>query len=142
MGGPALGSWVFFVALAVYAYEAGGATAVGAAAFVRMVPAGLGRAGGRPARRPPLAPRRAGWSLARAACSLAGFAAASAADAPIGLVLAAAALFTIAGTAHKPAQAALLPTLAETPTQLAASNAVWSGVDNAAFLFGSLRAAC
>src|SRR6201997_111153 len=37
----AVGGWVFFVALAVYAFDAGGATAVGAAALTRMVPAGL-----------------------------------------------------------------------------------------------------
>src|SRR5947209_13168525 len=39
--GWAVGGWVFFVALAVYAFDAGGATAVGAAALTRMVPAGL-----------------------------------------------------------------------------------------------------
>ena len=32
---------MFFVALAVYAFDAGGATGVGAAALTRMVPAGL-----------------------------------------------------------------------------------------------------
>src|SRR3954463_8030301 len=37
----ATGAWVFFVALAVYAYDAAGAAGVGAAALVRMVPAGL-----------------------------------------------------------------------------------------------------
>src|SRR4051795_7084754 len=36
-----LGSWTFFVALAVYAYDAGGAAAGGAPAVVPMVPAGL-----------------------------------------------------------------------------------------------------
>src|SRR5436190_1154344 len=40
-GVSALGSWTFFVTVAVYAYGEGGATAVGAAALVRMVPAGL-----------------------------------------------------------------------------------------------------
>src|SRR3954447_12959074 len=37
----ATGAWVFFVALAVYAYDAYGAAGVGAAALVRMVPAGF-----------------------------------------------------------------------------------------------------
>src|SRR4051794_24832250 len=137
-GASAVGSWTFFVALAVYAYGAGGATAVGAAAFVRMVPAGLaaplaGVLVDRHSRRDVLA-----WSLVARAVVLAGLFAAVAMDAPIAVVLVAAALFTIAGTAHKPAQASLLPTLAETPTQLAASNAVWSAVDNGGFLFGSL----
>src|SRR6478672_3171132 len=40
-GASAVGGWVFFVALAVYAYDEGGTAAVGAAALVRMVPAGL-----------------------------------------------------------------------------------------------------
>ena len=134
----AVGSWVFFVALAVYAYDAGGATAVGAAAFVRMVPAGLaaplaGVLVDRHSRRDVLA-----WSLVARALILGALFAGVAMDAPIALVLVAAALFTIAGTAHKPAQASLLPTLAETPIQLAASNAIWSAVDNGGFLFGSL----
>ena len=37
----AVGGWIFMVALAVHAYHVGGATAVGLAALVRMVPAGL-----------------------------------------------------------------------------------------------------
>jgi predicted MFS family arabinose efflux permease len=61
-----------------------------------------------------------------------------AAGAPLALVLVLAALFTIVATAHKPAQASLLPALVETPQQLAASNAVWSAVDNGAFLAGAL----
>ena len=36
-----IGSWTFFIVLAVYAYDQGGATAVGIAALARMVPAGL-----------------------------------------------------------------------------------------------------
>jgi Cyclic nucleotide-binding domain/Major Facilitator Superfamily len=48
------------------------------------------------------------------------------------------ALFTIVATAHRPAQAALLPSLVDTPHQLAASNAVWSAIDNGAFLVGAL----
>ena len=59
-------------------------------------------------------------------------------DAPFAVVLALAACFTIASTAIKPAQAALLPTLARTPEQLAASNAAWSAIDNAGFLVGAV----
>ena len=134
----AIGGWVFFVALAVYAFDAGGATGVGAAALTRMVPAGLaaplaGVLVDRHSRRDVLL----GAIVARVVI-LAGIAAAVAASAPLGVVLALGALFTIVATAHRPAQAALLPSLVETPHQLAASNAVWSAIDNAAFLVGAL----
>jgi hypothetical protein len=61
-----------------------------------------------------------------------------AASAPFVLVLVLAALFTSVAATHKPAQAALLPALAETPQQLAASNVVSNGLDSAAFLVGAL----
>jgi MFS family permease len=126
------------VALAVYAYDAGGATAVGVAALTRMVPAGLaaplaGVLADRYSRRDVLL-----GAIALRAGILAAIGAAVAASAPLAVVLALAALFTIIATVHKPAQAALLPSLVETPHQLAASNALWSGIDNAAFLAGAL----
>lgn len=134
----AVGGWVFFVALAVYAFDVGGATAVGVAALTRMVPAGLAAPLGGV-----LADRRSRRDVLLGAIGLRGLilgaiGAAVAASAPLAVVLALAALFTIVATAHKPAQAALLPALVETPHQLAASNAVWSGVDNGAFLVGAL----
>ena len=134
----AAGAWVFFVVLAIYAYDVGGATAVGVAALVRMLPAGLaapfaGLLVDRHSRRDVLL-----GTLALRAAALAGMAAAIAGGAPAAAVFALAAVFTVATTAHKPAQAALLPALAQTPQQLAACNAVWSGIDNAAFLAGSL----
>jgi predicted MFS family arabinose efflux permease len=129
---------VFFVALAVYAYHADGAAGVGAAALVRMVPAGMaaplaGMIADRGSRRDVLL-----VALVARALILLAIAASIVAAAPTWVVLALGALFTIVATAHKPAQAALLPSLADTPHQLAASNAVWSGIDNAAFLLGSL----
>jgi MFS family permease len=134
----ATAAWMFFVALAVYAYAAEGTAGVGAAALVRMVPAGLaapfaGTLADRMSRRDVLLA-----SLVARAITLVGIAAAVAASAPAWVVLSLGAVFTICATAHKPAQAALLPSLADTPRQLAASNAVWSGVDNGAFLFGAL----
>ncbi len=134
----AVGGWVFFVALAVYAFDEGGATAVGAAALTRMVPAGLaaplaGVLADRHSRRDVLL-----GSIAVRALILAAIGAAVIAAAPLAVVLTLAALFTIVATAHKPAQASLLPSLVETPRQLAASNAVWSAVDNGAFLAGAL----
>src|SRR5689334_25393737 len=90
----AVGGWVFFVALAVYAYDAGGATAVGAAALVRMLPAGLAAplagllADRRPRRDVLLA------SLAARSGIVAVIALAVATGAMVSLVLALAALFT------------------------------------------------
>jgi MFS family permease len=139
-GASALGSWTFFVALAVYAYRAGGPTAVGAAALVRMVPAGLaapvaGMLVDRRARRDVLIA-----TLVLRAGIVTAIAATVAAGAPLAPVLVLAALFTVVSSAHKPAQAALLPALAETPRQLGAANALSTAFDNAAFMAGSLVA--
>jgi predicted MFS family arabinose efflux permease len=132
------GQWAFFVILAVYAYEQGGATAVGVAALVRMVPAGLtAPMAGLVIDRSPRRDVLLGTDVARAA-ALAGVAAAVAAAAPLGVVLVLSAAYTVLQTAHVPAQAALFPALATTPRQLAASNAVSSSVDNGGVLVGSL----
>ncbi len=122
------------VALAVHAYAAGGTAAVGLAALVRMLPAGvaaplLGHAGDRFSRRDVLLVT----ALARALVLVA--AALTLRSLPA--LLALAAVFTVLTTAHKPAQAALLPKLTRNP---AGANAVWSGVDNASFVAGALAA--
>jgi MFS family permease len=133
-----IGSWTFFIVLAVYAYDQGGATAVGVAALARMVPAGLaaplsGMIVDRSSRREVLLASTLGRALL-----LAGIAGCVAADAPLEVVLLLAALITALTTAHKPAQAALLPALVGSPRQIAASNAVLASVENAGFLAGSL----
>ena len=133
-----VGSWAFMVVLAIYAYDVGGASAVGLAALVRMLPAAFtapvtSLLADRSSRRDVMVQA----TLVRSGC-LALIAAAVAMSAPFALVLALAAVFTIASTAIKPAQAALLPTLARTPEQLAAANAVLTGIDNAGFLIGAV----
>jgi MFS family permease len=133
-----VGGWAFMVSLAVHAYAVGGAAAVGLAALVRMAPAGLaapltGLAADRFPRRDVLLAA----VLARAL--LLGAAALSVAlDAPFALLLVLATLFTVAATAHKPAQAALLPSLAPSRTRQAASNALWTAIDNGAFVAGAV----
>jgi MFS family permease len=117
------GEFAYAVALAVYAYDQGGAIAVGIAGVVRMLPSALAA---------PFAttlgdrfPRdrvMVAGHLVRAAASLAT-AAAIANDAPIAVVYALATVVAIASTAFWPAQAALLPALATTPERLTAANA-------------------
>ena len=108
----ALGNWAFFVLLAIYAYDQGGAAAVGLAALARMLPAGLSAPltsllVDRRSRRDVLLVATVTRALALALTVVA-----VEGDAPLGIVLALAAVQTIAATAAKPAQAALLPLLA------------------------------
>jgi MFS family permease len=133
-----VGGWAFMVALAVHAYAVGGAAAVGLAALVRMAPAGLaaplmGVLADRFPRRDVLLA-----ALLARAILLAAAALAVAADAPLAVLLVLATLFTVAATAHKPAQAALLPHLAPSGTRQAAANALWTAIDNGAFVAGAV----
>ena len=133
-----LGGWAFFVVLSIYAYGVGGANAVGLAAVARMAPAALAAPltsllGDRHSRRDVLLV----LALARSGV-LAVAAALVALDGPPAAVFILAAVFTAIGTGHKPAQAALLPALADQPRQLAAANAMWSSVDSVGFLLGAL----
>jgi MFS family permease len=132
-----VGGWALFVALAIYAYDVGGASAVGLAALIRMVPAALAAPatsmlGDRYSRRNVLLV----LCVARALV-LGAAAAVVAVDGPAAAVFALAALFTIIATGHRPAQAALLPVLATEPRQLAASNGLWSAIDSVGFLVGA-----
>src|SRR4051812_2260169 len=134
----AVGGWAFMVTLAVHAYAVGGAAAVGLAAMVRMVPAGLapppmGPAADRVPPRDVLLAATVARALLLAAAALT-----VALHAPFALLLVLGVLFTVAQAAHRPAQAALLPHLAPNPHRQAAANALWSGIDNAAFIGGAI----
>ena len=134
----ALGTWAFMIVLSLYAYQQDGASAVGLAVLVRMAPSVLAAPyasmlADRHSRRFVLI---AGGVLR--ALLAAGTALAVSANAPVAVVLALAALVNIAGTAHKPAQAALIPQLSRTPLELAAANVCWSTIDSAAFVGGSV----
>jgi MFS family permease len=134
----ALGTWAMMIALSLYAYAHGGASAVGIAVLVRMAPSALVAPYGamladQHSRRHVLVV----GGLVRAVFA-AAVAVAVAMDAPFAAVLVLAALTNIAGIAHKPAQAALIPRLARTPLELAAANVCWSTIDSIAFLGGSL----
>lgn len=134
--GSIIGQWGYEVALAVFAYRAGGATAVGLVALVRLLPAAVvapfsALLGDRFRRRQIMV----GADLARA-CAMAGAAAAIFAGAPATAVYALAVVTAVAGTAFAPAQSALLPSLARSPEELTAANATSTMLESVGFFAG------
>ena len=132
-----LSEWALTILIALYAYAEGGAGLAGIAVIVRLLPSGF--VASHVALLADRHPRRTllvAGTAARAAL-IALMAVAAAADL-FAVVLVLSALLTVATTAHKPAMGALLPQVARTPTELAAANVAWGGMDYAAFLGGSL----
>ncbi len=131
-----VGGWAYVVALAVFAYRADGAYAVGLLATVRWLCGGIaaplaGVIGDRYLRvRVMIAS-----DLVRAAL-LGAMALAVLADAPPLSVYALAVAATLAATPFGPAQAALLPQLARSPAELTAANASAGAVDNVGSFVG------
>jgi MFS family permease len=131
--------WAHFVALGVYAYGHGGASAVGLAGLIRLLPAAI------------VAPFAAslgdhfprerfilGTSLF-GALALAASAAAAGAGNTV-LVYAFGAVVGLASTLFRPALQALLPSLARTPEELIAANAATSTMEGLGTLVGPLLA--
>lgn len=130
--------WAYAIALSVYAFEQGGATAVGVAALVRLLPGALaspfgGLLGDRHSRRLVLA-----LSALFSGVAIALSAAAAIADAPAWVVYALAGVFTVASTPYVPAEGALLPQVARSPRELSAANVTHSQMDNVGFLAAAL----
>ena len=138
-GAAITAEWAHFVALGVFAYEQGGAAAVGIAGLVRLLPAAI------------VAPfaaalgdrfRRERFLLAMTlvgSLALAGSAAAAYADAEL-LVFAFAALIGLASTLIRPTLQALLPSLARTPAELITANGATSTIESLGTLLGPLLA--
>jgi MFS family permease len=128
------GEFVSLVALGLFAYRAGGATAVGVVAVVQMVPAMLlspiaGVLGDRFRRELVVI----GSDVLRGtAMGLAAVAAAS--DAPVATVYVLAAVLALGSQAFYPAQAALVPLLARSAEDLTAASAASSLLRNASAL--------
>lgn len=128
--GSITGEWSYAIALAVYAYDAGGATAVGLVGVIRFLPSAV------------VAPfaallgdrfRRERVMLAAdlvRAAAMALAAAAVALDAPAAAVYVLAGLVAVVSTAFQPAKTALLPSLARTPEELTAANVGSSTIDS------------
>ena len=134
--GSNVGTWAYGVALAVFAYGEGGAAAVGVVGLIRWIPAAIAApffgvlADRYPRRRVMIAS-----DLGRAVViSLAGLVAI--ADQNVAWVYLLAAIGTVISTAFRPAQAALVPKLAETPMQLTASNVVSSTIESVGMFLG------
>jgi MFS family permease len=134
--GSVIGTWAYTVALAVYTYSEGGAVAVGILGVVRLVPSALAApfvsvlADRFPRNRVMLL-----TDLIRAPLMLAA-ALTIAVDGPLAVIFAAAGLSSVVGTAFRPAQAALIPSLAKTPAELSAANVASSTVESVGSLMG------
>ena len=134
--GSILGGWAYLVALGVYAYEQGGAGAVGIVGLIRLVPAAI------------VAPFSATLvdRFSRVATMVVsdvvrftlmiGAAVVIATDGPPPIVYGLVALSTIAGTVFRPAQAALLPSLVASPAELTAANVASSTIESIGTFLG------
>jgi hypothetical protein len=136
-----MAEWATWVSILAYAYEVGGAGATGLVAVVQLVPAALvaplaSIAGDRYRRERVLL----GGYLAQAA-SMAATAAALLAAAPVPLVYGLAALAATSITITRPAQGAILPTLARAPDELTAANVASSWTESISVLAGPAVAA-
>ena len=134
--GSVLGSWAYVVGLYVYAYDQGGAAAIGLVSVIRMIPSALAA---------PLTATLAdrfdrklvmvASDIVRAV--LMAIAAATIwLDGPPGVVYGIVALSTITSGAFLPAEAALLPSLARSAGELTAANVAASTVISMAEFIG------
>ena len=122
--------WAYGIALAVFAYEEGGAAAVGLVGLVRFIPSAIAS---------PFAAMLADRYRRQIVIIVAELLRASfvaltvvvvVLDGPFALVLLLSALVAIVNSAEGPAESALLPTLAETPRELTAANVVSSTIES------------
>ncbi len=134
--GSTLGIWAYGVALPVYAYHAGGARAVGLLFFARFVLAAL--AG------PWLGILADRWSRRRVMLTsdllrcaiLAGMTAVASAGGNAYVIYILAVTSTVVAVAYGPAQAALLPSLVNSPEELTAANVVGNTISSVGMFAG------
>ena len=128
--GSVVGAWAYTVAISVYAYQHGGATAVGVIAAARWITAGIvspfaAVLGDRYDRR---------WVMVSSDLLRAGLitvaAVAVAGGAPPLVVYVLSVLITVSSTPFRPAEAALTPTLSRTPEELTAANVVATTIES------------
>jgi MFS family permease len=134
--GSTLGTWAYGVALPVYAYQAGGARAVGLLFFARFVLAAIAA--------PWLGVLADRWSRRRlmltsdlVRCAIfAGMTAIAVAGGSPYAVYVLAVTSTIVSGAFAPAQAALMPSLVDSPEELTAANLVGNTISSVGMFFG------
>jgi MFS family permease len=128
--GSVMGTWAYSVAVAVYAYEAGGAKAVGIVTLVRTIPSAIAAPFlATAADRLPRVPVMAASNFGRAvAVGVAG--GVVLADGPEWAVYALAGVASVIGTVFLPAESAILPELARDPEELTAANVTRSTIDS------------
>ena len=134
--GSELGKWLYIIALAVFAYDQGGAAAVGLVALIRTVPAAIGAPftsllGDRYERARVMLVATVVRVLTMVAAAAVAFL-----DASAVLVYVLVGVVTLASTAFRPAQAAALPGLARTPEELTAANLASSTIATLASFIG------
>ena len=120
--GSIIGTWAFSIALAVYAYDQGGASAVGLVVLIRWLPAAFASPlTGMLGDRYPRVLVMIASDLLRAAV-FGAITVCVITNAPAAAVYALVGVASVIATAFRPAQAALLPALARTPDELTAAN--------------------
>lgn len=128
--------WGAWIAILVYAYGRGGASAAGAVALVQLVPAifvaPFGSILGDRIRRD----RALGIGYLAQAAALGAVAVAMTVAAPVWMIYGAAAVATCAITLTRPVHHAILPMLAETPQELTGANAISSTLEGLAVFTG------
>src|SRR5262245_36073943 len=133
LAGSLIGDWAYATAVTVWAFGHGGARAVGLWAAIRYVlmaltaPLAATLADRLPRKRVMITA-----DLARCALVVAA-AACIAADAPAASVYVLATLVAMLGTVFRPAQAALLPSIADRAEELTAANGVSSTLESLSF---------
>jgi MFS family permease len=134
--GSTLGIWAYGVALPVYAYNAGGARAVGLLFFARFVLAALaspwiGLLADRWSRRRVMLTS----DLLRAAIMVAMTVVASSGGNPYAVYVLAV-ISTVVAVSWAPAQAALMPSLVDSPDELTAANVVGNTISSVGMFAG------
>ena len=128
--GSVTGQWAYGVGLVVFAYHAGGASAVGLVGLIRYVSAAISAPfvallGDRYRRERVMLASDLVRVVALTVAAVGVFA-----DMPVGAIYALAGLVGVASTAFDPAERALLPSIVRTPEELTASNVTSSTIES------------